>query len=101
MKYGDLIKFEAIETIVQLCKADDSKTAEKLVSTYVISEEMAEKLTGVVLPQLQFDKPADNKGVFIVGNYGTGITRGSRIGGRVSTQLPCTARQLGDFWQLP
>ena len=41
--------------------------------TYVISEEMAEKLTSIVVPpQLQFDQPADNKGLLIVGNYGTG-----------------------------
>jgi hypothetical protein len=33
---------------------------------------MAERLTGVVLPQLRFDQPADTKGVLIVGNYGTG-----------------------------
>ena len=26
----------------------------------------------LVFPQLQFAKPADNKGIFIVGNYGTG-----------------------------
>src|SRR6266496_3713779 len=44
----------------------------KLVSTYVISEEMAEKLTTIVFPQLQFEKPADNKGILVVGNYGTG-----------------------------
>ena len=26
----------------------------------------------LVFPNLQFDKPADNKGILIVGNYGTG-----------------------------
>ena len=33
---------------------------------------MAEQLSDVVFPNLQFDKPADNKGILIVGNYGTG-----------------------------
>ena len=33
---------------------------------------MAERLSTLVFPQLQFDRPADNKGVLIVGNYGTG-----------------------------
>jgi len=33
---------------------------------------MAGKLTGLVIPQLQFDRPADNKGLMVVGNYGTG-----------------------------
>lgn len=72
MKYADLIQFEPIETVVQLRDADEVDTARHLVRTYVISEEMAEKLINIVIPQLQFDQPADNKGVLIVGNYGTG-----------------------------
>ncbi len=72
MKYGDLIQFEPIETVVQLRTADETKAAQQLVKTFVISEEMAEKLTGLVIPQLQFDQPIDNKGLLVVGNYGTG-----------------------------
>ncbi len=72
MKYGDLIQFDPIESVVQLREADKLATAHQLVSTYVISEEMAERLIGLVIPQLQFDKPADNKGLLVVGNYGTG-----------------------------
>ncbi len=72
MKYEDLIQFDPIETVVQLRDADETEAAGRLVSTYVISDEMAEKLTSVVFPQLQYDTPADNKGILIVGNYGTG-----------------------------
>ena len=72
MKYGDLIQFEPIETVVQLRNADQAETAKQLVSTYVISEEMAEKITSFVIPDLQFDSPSDNKGLMVVGNYGTG-----------------------------
>ncbi|MCL4514314.1 MAG: DUF6079 family protein [Firmicutes bacterium] len=72
MKYRDLIQFEPIESVVQLRDADKEAVARQLVETYVISREMAEKLTGFVIPQLQFDRPADNKGLLIVGNYGTG-----------------------------
>src|SRR5690606_15793795 len=72
MKYADLIQFEPIETVVQLRDSDEVDTARQMVRTYVISEEMAEKLTSIVIPQLQFDQPADNKGLLIVGNYGTG-----------------------------
>lgn len=72
MKYGDLIHFEPLETVLQLRAANDQKTAEHMVKTYVISEEMAERLTEIVFPQLQFTNPKDNKGVLIVGNYGTG-----------------------------
>jgi hypothetical protein len=72
MKYGDLIQFDPIESVVQLRDANNLSTAQQLVSTYVISEEMAERLTQIVIPQLQFDQPADNKGLLVVGNYGTG-----------------------------
>lgn len=72
MKYGDLIQFEPIESVVQLRDADEVTAARQLVQTYVISEEMADKLANLVIPQLQFEKPMDNKGLLVVGNYGTG-----------------------------
>ena len=72
MKYGDLIQFDPIESVVQLRDADKSSAARTLVNTYVISEEMAERLTQLVIPQMQFDQPVDNKGLLVVGNYGTG-----------------------------
>ncbi len=72
MKYGDLIQFEPIESVVQLRDADHAPAARQLVETYVVSKEMAERLVGLVIPQLQFDQPVDNKGLLIVGNYGTG-----------------------------
>jgi Family of unknown function (DUF6079) len=71
MRYGDLIQFDPIETVVQLQDADEAATARQLAATYVISDEMAEKIIAVALPQLQIDHPADNKGLLIVGNYGT------------------------------
>ena len=72
MTYRDLIRFEPIETVVQLRDADHESAAQRLVATYVVSDEMAEKLTAVLIPQLQFDQLADNKGFLVVGNYGTG-----------------------------
>jgi hypothetical protein len=72
MNYRDLIQFDPIETVVQLRDADKSSAAYHLVNTYVISAEMAERLTHLVFPQLQFDQPVDNKGILVVGNYGTG-----------------------------
>jgi hypothetical protein len=72
MKYGDLIQFDPIESVVQLRDADKSIAARHLVTTYVISEEMAERLIQLVIPQMQFDQPVDNKGLLVVGNYGTG-----------------------------
>src|SRR5665648_79317 len=72
MKYKDLIQFDPIESVVQLRDADKSTKAYHFVNTYVISDEMAERLIGLVIPQLQFDQPKDNKGILVVGNYGTG-----------------------------
>ncbi len=72
MKYGDLIQFEPIESVVQLRDADEATAARQLVETFVISEEMGEKLIDLVIPQLQFEHPVDNKGLLVVGNYGTG-----------------------------
>jgi len=72
MKYRDLIQFEPIESTIQLRHADNADRALDHVRTYVVSEEMAEKLVNLAIPQLQFDQPMDNKGLLIVGNYGTG-----------------------------
>ena len=72
MKYGNLIQFDPIESVVQLRVADELTAAQQLVRTYVISDEMAEKIITLVFPQLQFGQPADNKGLLVVGNYGTG-----------------------------
>ena len=72
MKYGELFEFDPIETVVQLRHADVDDDARQLVTSYVISEEMADRLTAIVFPQLQLDRPVDNKGLFVVGNYGTG-----------------------------
>lgn len=72
MKYSDLIQFEPIETVVQLREADTEADARRLVETFVISDRMAELFVELVFPQLQFNKPADNKGILVVGNYGTG-----------------------------
>ncbi len=72
MFYKDLIQFTPIESIIQLRDANKEANARNLVKTYVISDQMANKLVDLVIPQLQFERPHDNKGVLVVGNYGTG-----------------------------
>lgn len=72
MKYSDLVKFEPIESVIQLEQANSADAVRQLVQTFVISDGMADQLCNIVLPNLQFETPADNKGVLIVGNYGTG-----------------------------
>jgi ATPase subunit of ABC transporter with duplicated ATPase domains len=72
MKYRDLVQFEPIETIVQLREASKQDYAFNLLDTYVISDRMADVLINVVFEQLQYDRQADQKGLLVVGNYGTG-----------------------------
>ena len=72
MKYAELVDFDPIESVVELRAADKADQAKRLVKSYVISDRMAELLRTVVFPQLQFATPTDNKGLFVVGNYGTG-----------------------------
>ncbi len=72
MKYRQLVKFEPLETVIQLEQADSIDAARQLIQTFVISEGIADQLTNLVIPNLQFATVADNKGVLIVGNYGTG-----------------------------
>jgi energy-coupling factor transporter ATP-binding protein EcfA2 len=72
MRYGDLIQFEPIESVIQLLDANRAEEAKRLVSTYVISDEMAERITGRILPQLSFNEDVDHKGLLVVGNDGTG-----------------------------
>ena len=72
MRYGDLIQFESIESVIQLLDANRPEEARKLVATYVISDEMANRLADSMIPQLSFDESVDHMGVLVVGNYGTG-----------------------------
>ena len=72
MKYSDLVKFDPIESVVDIRKANSIDGVLELVQTFVISNGMAEQLCDIVISNLQFETPADNKGILIVGNYGTG-----------------------------
>jgi hypothetical protein len=72
MRYGDLIQFDPIESVIQLLDANRPDEARRLIETYVISDEMADRITKQIIPQLSFDESVDHKGILIVGNYGTG-----------------------------
>lgn len=72
MKYSDLINFNPIDSIIQINEADDKSKAIALTKSYVMSDDMAEKLERGIINELQLDEVVDNKGVLLVGNYGTG-----------------------------
>ena len=72
MRYSDLIQFEPIESVIQLLDANRPLEAKKLVATYVMSDDMAERIAKQMIPQISFDESVDHMGVLVVGNYGTG-----------------------------
>ena len=72
MKYSELISFKPIESTIQLLETADTKVAQDMVQTYVMSDNMAESIKATVIDQLQMEEVVDNKAVMIVGHYGTG-----------------------------
>jgi len=72
MKYSELISFNPIESVIQINEADDQTRAGELVETYVMSNYMVDNIKNNIVNQLQFDEVVDNKGILIIGNYGTG-----------------------------
>ncbi len=72
MKYSELISFNPIEDVIQLVTAGNKDKAREYVKTYVMSDTMADALQSPMIEQLQMDEVVDNKGVLVVGNYGTG-----------------------------
>lgn len=89
MKYKQLISFNPITTVIQLTDANNVTEEEKLVRSYVMSDEMEKRIADIMLGQLQFEEYNDNKGIFLVGNYGTGkcnfeITKSNMILKRVA-----------------
>lgn len=72
MRYTDLINFNPIDSVIQLTAANNKTIATDLVQSYVMSDDMADKLKNNMLTQLRLEDVVDNKGVLLVGNYGTG-----------------------------
>lgn len=71
-KYNELIQFEPVRDTIELEDAADHSKAEKLISSYVISEKMKSKLNDIIIKHLQYDEFTDQKALWIVGNYGSG-----------------------------
>ncbi len=72
MKYADLFTLNAIESIIEIADAVEAEKAHQHVSTFVVTPSLARDLTEIVVPLLDPSSNAEGKGLFIVGNYGTG-----------------------------
>lgn len=73
MKYSELIVFEPLTTVIKI--ADDSKAEKRKhnVETYVFSDKIINMLTSIVVPNLDTSgKITEQKGISIVGSFGTG-----------------------------
>ena len=75
MKYADLIQpAERLETVKQIRESGTLEAARRDVETFVISNRMAGQLADVIIPNLRYDQPGDQKGILTVATYGTGKT---------------------------
>jgi hypothetical protein len=92
MKYRDLVQFEPIQTVKVLMEADNLDKAREDVRTFVFSDRMLDLIRDVIAPNLIFDQPADQKGLLIVANYGTGKTHLMSVLSTVAEH-----RELGDL----
>lgn len=72
MKYRELIKFKPVETVIVLNDSNNEEKAKELVKTYIMNDDMAEKLDISIVSQLKLENVVDSKGILLVGNYGTG-----------------------------
>lgn len=75
MKYADLLQpAEPLETVKQIRASNTFDAARRDVETFVISSRMAGQLAQVIIPNLRYDHPGDQKGILTVATYGTGKT---------------------------
>ena len=66
MKYSELISFKPIESTIQLLETAEKSAARDAVSTYVMSDSMADGMQAPVIDQLQMEDVVDNKAIMDV-----------------------------------
>lgn len=72
MKYGELFELNEITEVIKIAKADTAAGAEELVKRFVLTKSLSDSIDGIAIPQLNFESGVEGKGIFVVGNYGTG-----------------------------
>lgn len=72
MKYRELFTLNPIKTVIKIQEADQKTKARAMVSRFVITRSLGEQIERVALPQLDPNRNPEGKGLFVVGNYGTG-----------------------------
>ena len=73
MKYSELIEFEPLTTVIKLADDNQAEKRKHNVETYVFSEKMINLLSSIVVPNLDTSgKVTEQKGISVVGSFGTG-----------------------------
>jgi hypothetical protein len=97
VKYRDLIQpTEPLQRVKQIRESDTIESAARDVETFVISDRMASQLSDTIFPNLQFDQPADQKGILTVATYGTGKTHLMSVIAGVAEFAPLVAKLTND-----
>ncbi|MCS6905056.1 MAG: DUF6079 family protein [Bacteroidia bacterium] len=72
MRYGELLEFEPITTVIKLVETDAKDRAQHLVKTYVFSPKMVEDITNVLIYNTVLGANYETKAVQVIGTYGSG-----------------------------
>lgn len=72
MKYGDLIESTRIGGKVRIQDADTFLNAERLVSTYLVSDDLAREVVGQTFAHMQLDESECGNAVIVGGGHGAG-----------------------------
>jgi hypothetical protein len=72
LKYGELFELNEITSVIQIDQANTADGAMQLVGRFVITTSLGDAIQGIAIPQLNFESGVEGKGIFVVGNYGTG-----------------------------
>lgn len=86
MKYQDLIQFEPITSVIKLVTTDARSVQEGLVKSYVFSRKMLEVMPQLIGKNLDTNPVlgTEQKGLQIVGSYGTGKSHMMAIVGAIA-----------------
>ena len=71
MKYQDILQFDPITEVIQFDKLDDRAYQRDLVRTFVYPEYFLDTIIPEIINNIKFGG-RDQKGIQIIGNYGTG-----------------------------
>jgi predicted ATPase len=98
MNYADLIQFDPIETVVQLREADRAASARASSRPSSSPTGWASSSPTWCSRSSSSTTPADNKGLLVVGNYGTGKSHLMAVISAIAEHADLAARSPTPRW---